>query len=100
MRFIAAVAFKRLGVELAFPIAGDLELFDPTSRCGQIARIGAVAIAFAFGATLPPGSSNERIKFLAHHQFQDRAYGARILGTHMLMKFLLLRQPWGRRFRR
>src|SRR5258708_34297673 len=35
VRFIAAVAFKRLGVELAFPISRHLESFDPTSLFGR-----------------------------------------------------------------
>ena len=96
MGFIALIALKRLGMELAFPIAGDLEIFDPTSRCGQIARIAAEALAFAFGATLSPGSSNERIQFLAHHQLSDRAHGALSQGTQMLMKFVRLwhRESW------
>src|SRR6266851_7111262 len=99
MRFIATVAFKGLGMELTFPISGHVDLLEPTRRGRQIARVGAIAIAFAFGATLSPTDSDEGIEFLAHHQFQDRAHGALSQGSQMLMKFLLLWQ-WGRWFRR
>src|SRR3989440_7747169 len=97
--FIATVAIKDLGVELAFPISRHLEIFVSARRCCQIARIGAVAVAAAFGATLSPGRSNEGIQLLAHHQLQDSAHGALSQSTEMLMKFLLLRQWRGRWFR-
>jgi hypothetical protein len=61
VRFIATVAFKDLGVELAFPIAGNLEIFDPASRCGQIAAVVAIAVAFALGATFSPCDCDEGI---------------------------------------
>jgi hypothetical protein len=47
MRFVATVAFKRLSVELTFSVSGDFDLLEPTSRCHQIAGVGAVAIALA-----------------------------------------------------
>jgi hypothetical protein len=59
VRFIATVAFKRLGVELAFPISGDLDLFEPTRGRHQITKIGAIAIPLAFGTTLSPSHSEE-----------------------------------------
>ena len=33
VRFIALVAFKGLGVELAFPVSGHLEIFESARRC-------------------------------------------------------------------
>ena len=92
MRFIATVAFKGLGMELTFPISGDVDLLDPPCRCRQITRVGAVAIAFALGTTCSPGGSNESIEFLAHHQFDHRAHGTLSQDSQMLMKFLLLGQ--------
>ena len=47
MRFVARVSFKGLRVELAFSISRDLEIFESARRCAQIARIAAVAVAFA-----------------------------------------------------
>ena len=35
--FIATVAFKRLGVEVAFAISGHFEIREPTRRCHQVA---------------------------------------------------------------
>src|SRR6266566_4644795 len=61
VRFIATVAFKRLGVELAFPVFGHLEIFDSTRRCRQITRVSPIAIPFSFGTALTPRSSNEGI---------------------------------------
>src|SRR2546428_13309135 len=55
VRLIATIAFKGLGVELTFTISGHFDLLEPTSRCDQIARVGAVAVSFAFRATLSPG---------------------------------------------
>src|SRR5229473_6481495 len=49
VRFITIVALEDLRVELTFPIAGNLEIFDTASRCGQVAAIGAIAIASALG---------------------------------------------------
>jgi hypothetical protein len=64
MRFIAPVAVKRLGVELALPISRHLDIFEPASGCDQIAGVGAVAIAFALGTTFSPRGSDESIELL------------------------------------
>src|SRR5260370_11258972 len=61
MRFIATVALKGLGMELTFTISGDLDLLEPTRRCGQITAVGAVAIAFTLGTAFSPCGSNEGI---------------------------------------
>ncbi len=61
MGFIAAVTVKDLGMELTFPISGDVNILEPTSGGHQIAHVGAVAVPFALGATLTPGGSNEGI---------------------------------------
>src|SRR5947207_12320310 len=61
MGFIVTIAFKGLGVELAFPISRYFQIFDPSRRCRQITRVRPIAIAFALGTALPPGGSNERI---------------------------------------
>jgi len=45
-----------------------------------------------------PKATNEGIKLLTHHQFQDRAHRALSQRPQMLMKCLLLWQ-WGRGFR-
>src|SRR5258706_15391239 len=59
--FIATVAFKGLGVELTRAVSGDFDLLEPASRGRQIARVGAIAIAFALLTAFSPGGSNERI---------------------------------------
>jgi hypothetical protein len=59
--FIATVVFKGLGVELTFTISGHFDVFEPTGRCHQITGVGAVAIAFAFGAAFSPGRPDEGI---------------------------------------
>ncbi len=69
VRFVALVAFKGLRVELAFSISRDLEILESARRCAQIARIAAVAVAFALGATLAPGCSNELVELFTHHRF-------------------------------
>jgi hypothetical protein len=61
MGFIAAVTVKDLGMELTFPISGDVDVLEPTRRCHQITGVGAVAIAFALRAAFSPGRSNEGI---------------------------------------
>src|SRR6266700_7508579 len=67
VRFIATVAFKRLGVELPFPISGDVDIREPTSRCPQITRVGTVAVPFALGAALSPARSNKLVELFTHH---------------------------------
>src|SRR5258708_22906780 len=62
VRLVATIALKDLRVELTFPIAWNLEIFDAASRCGQIAAIVAIAIAFALGAAFPPSHANDRIE--------------------------------------
>jgi hypothetical protein len=47
MGFIAAVTVKNLGMELTFPISGNLDVLKPTSGGHQIAQVGAVTIPFA-----------------------------------------------------
>src|SRR6266566_5834317 len=64
VRFIALVTFKGLGVEVAFPVSGHLEIFESPRRCRQITGVGAVAIALAFGTACSPGRSNEGIQLL------------------------------------
>jgi hypothetical protein len=61
VRFLATVAFKRLGVELTFTISGHVDLLQLTSGCHQITGVGAQALAFALGAAFSPCGSNERI---------------------------------------
>ena len=53
----------------AIPISGDFDLLDPTGGGHEIARVVAVAIAFALGTTFSPSGSNKRIQFLAHDDF-------------------------------
>ena len=61
MRFVATVAFKRLGVELTFTISGHFDLLQPPRRCRQVTCVRAVAIAFPLGTTFSLRSSNEGI---------------------------------------
>ena len=61
MGFIPTVPFKRLGVELAFPISGHLDIFELASGCDQIAGVGAVAVPFAFRGAFSPSGSDERV---------------------------------------
>jgi hypothetical protein len=89
MRFIAAVAFKRLRVELAFPISGNFDVLEPTARGDQIAGIGAVAIPFALGATFSPRGSNELIQLFTHHFLYHHPHCSASQSTQMLMKLLL-----------
>jgi hypothetical protein len=62
-------------VELAFPISGDFDLFEPISGHHQITEIGAVAIAFAFGTTFSRGHCDEGVALFAHHGFYHRPNG-------------------------
>jgi hypothetical protein len=73
--FIATVAVKCLGVEVTFPISGDVDIRDPTRRGHQVACVVAVAIPFALGATLSPSRSNELVEFFTHHGFYHDANG-------------------------
>jgi hypothetical protein len=95
VRFIAAVAFKRLGVEWAFPISGNFDVLEPTRRGDQIAGIGAVAMPFALGATFCPSYSNELIEFFTHHFLYHHPHCSPSQSTQMLMKLLLLGHNWG-----
>jgi hypothetical protein len=74
--FIPTVAFEGLGVELTFTVPGHFDLLEPTSGGHQIARVVTVAIAFALGATLSPGRSNELIELSTHHRFDHDPNGA------------------------
>ena len=94
MRLIALVAFKGLGVKLAFPILGHFEIFESARCCCQITGLGAVAIALAFGTVFSPGSSNEGIQLLADHQFQDGSHRALSQSSQVLVEFLLFWQKW------
>ena len=69
VRFIAAVAFKGLRVELTRAVSGHVDLREPTSRGHQIAGVVAVAVPFALGATLAPGRSNNLVELFTHHGF-------------------------------
>src|SRR5579859_5827327 len=57
LRFIAAVAFKRLGMELSFSISRNVKVFDGTRRSRQIPRVGPIAVAFPLRGTLSPTGS-------------------------------------------
>ena len=59
--FIAAVALKGLRVELARAISGDFQVLKSASRGDQVARVVAVAVAFALGTALSPRDSDERL---------------------------------------
>jgi hypothetical protein len=75
--FIAKVSFKRLRVELTFPISGHVDVLKPTRGGHQIAAVGgAVAIPFALRATLSPRGSNELIELFTHHRFDHDPNGA------------------------
>src|SRR5712692_10584982 len=92
VRFIAAVAFKGLRVELTRAISGHVDLLEPTSGGHQIAGVVAIAVPFALGATLAPGRSNKLVELFTHHGFYHdphRALGER---TQVVMEDLLFWQ--------
>src|SRR5712692_2860886 len=95
VRFIAAVPLKGLGVELTFTISRDVDVLEPTCRCHQIARVGAVAIPFALGATLSPARSNELLELFTHHRFDHDPNGTLSERTQVLMEDLLFWQYRG-----
>jgi hypothetical protein len=88
--FIALVAFKRLGVELTFPISGHVDVLKPTRGGHQIARVVAVAVSFALGTTLSPRGSNELIELFTHHRFDHDPNGALGQCTQVLVEDLLV----------
>jgi len=90
VRFVARVSFKDLRVELAFSISRYLEILESARRCCQIARIAAVAGAFALGATLAPGRSNELVELFTHHRFKYDPHSALSQRTQVLMEDLLV----------
>jgi hypothetical protein len=79
-------------MELAFPISGNVDVLEPPRRGHQIARVVAVTIAFALGATLSPCCSNELIELFTHHFFYHDPNSALGKSTQMLVEFLLIRQ--------
>src|SRR5258708_2756532 len=69
VRFIAAVAFKGLRVEMTRAVSGHVDLLEPTSGGHQIAGVVAIAVPFALGTTLAPGGSNKLVELFTHHGF-------------------------------
>ena len=57
----------------------------------RLARVVAVAVAFALRATLSPSRSNELIEFFTHHGFYHDPNGALGETTQVLMEDLLFR---------
>ena len=92
VRLIALIAFKRLGVELTFSISGDVDVFKPTRGGHQIARVVAVAVAFALRTTLSPRGSNELVEFFTHHGFDHDPNSALSQCTQVLVEFFWLWQ--------
>src|SRR5437667_8106785 len=90
MRFIAAVAFKRLRVELTRTVSRHVDLLESTSGGHQIARVVTVAISLALRAAFSPGRSNELIELFTHHRFEHDPNGALRETTQVLMEDLLL----------
>jgi hypothetical protein len=64
---VSAVALKDLGVELALAISGHLQILDPTRSRQQVAGVGAVAIAIAARASLPPRPCEGRLSPVRVH---------------------------------
>jgi hypothetical protein len=89
------VALEDLGMKLALPISGDLQVLDPTSCSDQVAGVVPIAIAFAPRVALSSAYSDQRVKFLAHHALQYHANGAASQLAQMLVECVLLRQRWG-----
>src|SRR6266487_180142 len=94
VRFITAVAFKSLRVEVPFTISGNFEIFDAARRCCQIARVVAVAISFALGAAFSPSHADKRIEFLSYDCFQHHTNGTSGQFAQILLERLLVRQRW------
>lgn len=95
MRFIAAVAFERLSMELTRAVSGHIEILDPARGRDQVALVIAVAIPFTPGAALSPRGPDQRVQLLAHHCLQHDAYDTASQFAQMLLEVLLIRQPWG-----
>jgi hypothetical protein len=57
--FIATVAVKGLGVEVALAISGDVDVLEPTGGGDEIAGVAAVAIPLAFRVMLSPSGSDK-----------------------------------------
>jgi hypothetical protein len=91
MRFIAAVAFERLSMELTRAVSGHVEILDPARGRDQVALVIAVAIPFTPGAALSPRGPDQRVQLLAHHCLQHDAYDT----ASQFAQILLIRQPWG-----
>src|SRR5438105_11852553 len=100
MGFIATVAFKNLGVEVAFPVSWHFDILKPTGRGDQITAVEAVAIAFALGVAFSPSHADERIELLAHHVLHHHANGTAGESAHILAERLLVRQRWDALLRR
>jgi hypothetical protein len=96
VRFVATVAFKRLRVEVTFPISGDVDVLEPTRGGHQIARVVPIAVASALRTALSPGRSKELIELFTHHGFDHDPNGTLSQGTQVLMEFFLWRQYRGR----
>src|SRR5947209_8212852 len=96
VRFIAAGAFKGLGVELAFPISGNLHIFELPRGGHQVPRVKAVAIAFALRAALSPRCSNELVELFTHHGFDHNPHRALSKSTQVVMEDLLFWEYGGR----
>ena len=86
VRFIATVPLKRLRVELTRPVSGHVDVLEPTCGSHQIARVGAIAVPFAFRARLSPGCSNELVELFTHHRFEHDPHGALRQRTQVLME--------------
>src|SRR6266852_1428566 len=90
VRFIAAVAFKGLRVELTGAVSGHVDLLEPTRGGHQIAGVVAVAVPFALGATLAPGRSNKLVELFTHHGFYHDPHSALGERTQVVMEDLLV----------
>jgi hypothetical protein len=94
MGFIATLALKNLGVELALGVSRYFDLLDPTGSGDQITSIGVVTIPFALGSAFSPAHAEEIVELLAHHAFQHHANGTAGQFAQILSERLLVRQRW------
>ncbi len=94
MGFIATIALKDLGVEVAFSVSGHVNPLNATGSGDQIMGVEAIAIAFALRVAFSPSHADERIKLLTHHVLHHHANATAGQFTQILSERLLVRQRW------
>src|SRR5258708_6898594 len=78
---ISIVTLKDLRVKCSGSISGNVQILNGTTGCCQIARVEAIAIAFACGRTFSPSPSNKPFHPFPHHPFHDNPFATPHLST-------------------